>query len=264
MLLPHSVMQSMGARMSAATPAKQALFLALDVPSGRAAEPLVKQLAPYVGGFKVGAELFLAEGPNIADLIVGLGSDVFVDLKLHDIPRTVEAGCKRLAKSGARFVTVHASGGREMLEAAVQGASVNPRTQILAVTVLTSHTEAVLQTVGVPGSVEQQVVRLGELAAQAKVPGLVCSVWEVAALRARLGQDLTLVCPGIRMAGGAAHDQKRVATPREAMQQGADVLVLGRAVLEAPDRRAAVLAVLDEIASGVSAKTAGAGVGSSA
>jgi orotidine-5'-phosphate decarboxylase len=225
-----------------------ALYLALDRPSGRAAEPLVKQLAPSVDGFKVGAELFLAEGPAICDLIVGLGADVFVDLKLHDIPRTVEAGAKRLAKLGARYLTVHAMGGTDMLEAAVQGASVNARTQVLAVTVLTSHTEATLKELGLHPEVGAQVLRLAELAMKAQVPGLVCSALEVPQLRAALGHTPVLVTPGIRLPGGATHDQKRVATPGEAVSAGANVLVLGRTVLDASDRLAALAAVRADIA----------------
>src|SRR5215475_3398539 len=118
------------------------IYLALDVPNARAAEPLAKQLAPMVAGFKVGAELFLAEGPAICDLLVGLGTRVFVDLKLHDIPRTVEAAAKRLAKIGASIITVHAHGGSDMIKAAVSGASVNRDTRVVAVTVLTSHNDA--------------------------------------------------------------------------------------------------------------------------
>ncbi len=230
--------------------ARNAIYLALDVPSARQAEPLVKQLAPHVGGFKVGGELFLAEGPGICDMIVGLGADVFVDLKLHDIPRTVEAGAKRLAKLGARYLTVHALGGRDMLRAAVEGASVNPKTQVLAVTVLTSHSRQTLTELGIADDVEAQVLRLGALATSAGVPGLVCSVHEVKALRTALGETPVLVTPGIRLEGGAVHDQKRVATPREAIAAGANVLVLGRAVLEASDRRQALLRVQDDLASG--------------
>jgi len=227
--------------------ALKSLYLALDVPSGRPAETLVKQLGPHVGGFKVGGELFLAEGPNIVDLIKGLGGEVFIDLKLHDIPRTVEAGAKRLAKLGARYLTVHALGGKDMLEAAVQGASVNATTQVLAVTVLTSHTVATLKQLGLERDVEAQVLLLAQLAIDAGVPGLVCSTHECAAIRRTLGEKPVLVTPGIRLDGGATHDQKRVATPREAITAGANVLVLGRAVLEATDRRAALAAVLDDI-----------------
>jgi orotidine-5'-phosphate decarboxylase len=233
---------------------KDALYLALDVKDARAAEPIVKQLQPLVGGFKVGAELFLADGPSICDLIVGLGASLFIDLKLHDIPRTVEAGAKRLAKLGAKYVTVHALGGRDMLEAAVQGAAASSKTQVLAVTVLTSHTQDTLTDLGIVDTVEGEVLRLAELAAKAKVPGLVCSVHEVAALRERFAKRFTLVCPGIRLDGGAAHDQKRIATPRAAIQAGADVLVVGRAILEAQDRVATTESVTHEIAHGLAAR----------
>jgi orotidine-5'-phosphate decarboxylase len=229
--------------------AKGALYLALDIPSARAAEPLVKQLGADVDGFKVGGELFLAEGPAICDLIVGVGASLFIDLKLHDIPRSVEAGAKRLAKLGARFITVHALGGSEMLEAAVQGASANSKTQVLAVTVLTSHNEKTLIELGLAGDVEAQVLKLGELAMAAKVPGLVCSVHEVPALRKRLGADPVLVTPGIRLDGGATHDQKRGAAPKAALAAGANVLVVGRAILDAPDRQKALQQVRAEMAS---------------
>ncbi|MCC6811827.1 MAG: orotidine-5'-phosphate decarboxylase [Deltaproteobacteria bacterium] len=233
---------------------KDALFLALDVKDARAAEPLIKQLQPAVGGFKVGAELFLESGPSICDLIVGLGAALFIDLKLHDIPRTVEAGAKRLAKLGAKYITVHALGGTEMLEAAVQGAAANSKTRVLAVTMLTSHTQQTVTDLGIVDTVEGEVLRLAELAAKAKVPGLVCSAHEVPALRERFGKRTELVCPGIRLEGGTAHDQKRVATPRAAIQTGADVLVVGRAILDSPDRLAATQGVLTEIAHGFSAR----------
>ena len=209
------------------------IYLALDVPTARAAEPLAKQLHAHVGGFKVGGELFLAEGPAICDLLVGLGANVFVDLKLHDIPRTVEAGAKRLAKLGASIITVHALGGSEMMKAAVQGASVNPKTRVVAVTILTSHND--LSELGLPSSIPDQVARLGRLALASGVHGFVCSVHEAAALRT-LSKDALIVTPGIRMPGGDTHDQKRSASPKEAVQAGANVLVIGRAVLDAPDR----------------------------
>jgi orotidine-5'-phosphate decarboxylase len=232
--------------------AKRALYLALDVADALKAEPLVKQMQAHVGGFKVGAELFLAAGPSICDLIVGLHGNLFIDLKLHDIPRTVEAGAKRLAKLGATYITVHAFGGSDMLQAAVQGASVNPKTKVLAVTVLTSHTQQTITGLGVVDTVEGQVLRLAESAVKAKVPGLVCSVHEVPALRERFGHRVELVCPGIRLEGGTAHDQKRVATPRAAVAAGADVLVVGRAILDSADKLAATESVVSEIGHGLS------------
>lgn len=219
------------------------IYLALDVPNARAAEPLAKQLLKDVGGFKVGGELFLAEGPGICDLLVGLGAQIFVDLKLHDIPRTVEAGAKRLAKLGASILTVHASGGSDMLKAAVQGASINPKTRVVAVTVLTSHTPATLQELGIAEAVDAHVQRLGALAMTSGVHGFVCSVQEARMLRETHGKSPLIVCPGIRLPGGEAHDQKRAATPGEAVAAGADVLVIGRAVLDAPDRLVALNAV---------------------
>lgn len=227
--------------------AAQRLYVALDVPSAHAAEPIVKQLAGEVGGFKVGAELFYSDGAGIADLIVGLGANLFLDLKLHDIPRTVEAGAKRLAKQGAQLITVHASGGTDVVRAAVEGASVNPHTRVLAVTVLTSHSQETLREIGVTRAMQDQVMALAELAARAGAHGLVCSALEVAALRALLGPDVTLLCPGIRPEGADAGDQKRVATPAEALRSGADLLVVGRPILEASDRRAAAAAIVADM-----------------
>jgi orotidine-5'-phosphate decarboxylase len=229
------------------------LMLALDLPSARSAELVVKQFVDTVGTFKVGSELFLAEGPAISDLIIGLGAQLFVDLKLHDIPRTVEAAAKALAKQGAHFITVHASGGRDMLAAALQGASYDPKCQVLAVTVLTSQDDETLAEIGVTGPLTEQVLRLAELADEVSVPGFVCSAAEAPMLRQTLGTKPVLVCPGIRPSGGKSHDQKRIATPREAILAGADYLVVGRAILEASDRRAAILAISDEIGSALAA-----------
>jgi orotidine-5'-phosphate decarboxylase len=227
--------------------AAQRLFVALDLPSAHAAEPVVKQLASEVGGFKVGAELYYSHGPAISDLIVGLGAQLFLDLKLHDIPRTVEAGAKRLAKQGAALITVHASGGSEVVRAAVEGASVNSRTRVLAVTVLTSHTQETLREVGVERTLPAQVLALAELAVRSGAHGLVCSAQEAAVLREALGAQVTLLCPGIRPLGSDAGDQKRVATPFDALRAGADLLVVGRPILEASDRRAATAAIVADM-----------------
>ena len=227
--------------------ASDRLYIALDLPSAHAAEPVVKQLASEVGGFKVGAELFYSDGPAISDLIMGLGASLFLDLKLHDIPRTVEAGAKALAKQGAALITVHASGGVDVVRAAVAGASANSKTRVLAVTVLTSHNEDTLREIGVTRTMPAQVMALAELAVRAGAHGLVCSALEVAALRKQLGPDVTLLCPGIRPPGAAAGDQKRVATPAEALRAGADLLVVGRPIIEAADRRAAAVAIVTDM-----------------
>ncbi len=217
------------------------IYLALDVPTAREAEPIAKALQQKVSGFKVGGELFLAEGPAICDLVVGIGSSLFIDLKLHDIPRTVQAGAKRLAKLGASIITVHAFGGLDMMRAAVEGASVNSKTRVVAVTVLTSHNS--LRELGISDSIPQQVERLAGLAIKAGVHGFVCSVHEAKMLREAHGSIPLIVTPGIRLPGGDAHDQQRAATPAEAVQAGSDVLVIGRAVLDAADRQAALDAV---------------------
>lgn len=213
------------------------LYLALDVPSAAKAEPLVQTLAAEVGGFKLGSELFLAEGPRLADLILGLSAHLFVDLKLHDIPRTVEAGARSLSRLGAHLLTIHASGGADMVKAAVLGASERAQCKVIAVTVLTSHTQQTLESVAVRESIVDHVLRLADLAITAGAHGVVCSVHEAASLRQRFGNDIELVCPGIRPEGVAHQDQKRVATPAEAVIAGASVLVVGRPIIEAQDRK---------------------------
>ena len=228
-------------------PAAKRIYLALDVPHARDAEPLVKQFASEVGGFKVGAELFFADGPAVCDLIAGLHGNLFLDLKLHDIPRTVEAAAKRLAKQGASFITVHASGGSDIVKAAVNGAAVDAKTKVLAVTVLTSSNLETLREIGCTRTLVEQVEALAELAVKAGAHGLVCSPLEAEMLRSKLGKKVILLCPGIRPTGADAGDQKRTATPRAAIEAGADFLVVGRPILDAADRRAALAAIVAEM-----------------
>ncbi|MFL5264632.1 MAG: orotidine-5'-phosphate decarboxylase [Anaeromyxobacteraceae bacterium] len=210
---------------------------ALDFNTWAAAERFARAVAPEVGMLKVGLELFAAEGPPAVRAAAALGRPVFLDLKLHDIPNTVEGAARSAAASGASLLTVHASGGEEMMRAAVRGAG--PGVRILAVTVLTSLDAAALAAVGLAGSPEHAVVRLAALAVRAGVAGLVCSPLEVAAVRAAVGPAPLLVVPGVRPAGAAKGDQARVATPAEAVRAGADVLVVGRPLRDAPDPAAA-------------------------
>jgi orotidine-5'-phosphate decarboxylase len=217
------------------------LCAALDFPSWRGAEPFARAVAPAVGMLKVGLELFAAEGPAAVRAAAALGRPVFLDLKLHDIPNTVEGAARSGAASGAALLTVHAGGGPRMVEAAVRGAG--PGVRILAVTVLTSLDDATLALVGLAGPPEAAVVRLAKLAVQAGAGGLVCSPLEVAAVRAAVGPGPLLVVPGVRPPGAAAGDQARVATPAEAVRAGADVLVLGRPLREAADPAAAARAI---------------------
>ncbi|HEU4385920.1 MAG TPA: orotidine-5'-phosphate decarboxylase [Anaeromyxobacteraceae bacterium] len=217
------------------------LCAALDFPSWREAEPFARAVAPAVGMLKVGLEIFAAEGPAAVRAAAALGRPVFLDLKLHDIPSTVEGAARNAARSGAALLTVHASGGPAVVEAAVRGAG--PAVRVLAVTVLTSLDQAALSRVGLAGPPEAAVVRLARLAVEAGAAGLVCSPLEVAAVRAAVGAAPLLVVPAVRPPGAAQGDQARVATPAEAVRAGADVLVLGRPLREAADPAAAARAI---------------------
>jgi orotidine-5'-phosphate decarboxylase len=210
---------------------------ALDFPSWREAEPFARKVAPAVGMLKVGLELFAAEGPGAVRAAAALGRPVFLDLKLHDIPNTVEGAARSAAGSGASLLTVHASGGPAMVRAAVKGAGGGLR--VLAVTVLTSLDAEALRAVGLEGPPEAAVVRLARLAVEAGAGGLVCSPHEVRAVRAAVGPAPLLVVPGVRSPGAAKGDQARVATPAEAVAAGADVVVVGRPLRDADDPLAA-------------------------
>lgn len=217
------------------------LCAALDFPTWAAAAPFARAVAPEVGMLKVGLELFAAEGPPAVRAAAALGRPVFLDLKLHDIPNTVEGAARSAARSGAALLTVHASGGAEMVAAAVRGAG--PGVRVLAVTVLTSLDAAALEAIGLAGPPEAAVVRLARLAVGAGAGGLVCSPLEVAAVRAAVGPGPLLVVPGVRPAGAALGDQSRVATPEAAVRAGADVIVLGRPLRDSPDPAAAARAI---------------------
>jgi orotidine-5'-phosphate decarboxylase len=220
---------------------RERICAALDFPDWAAAEPFARAVAPEVGMLKVGLELFAAGGPAAVRSAAALGRPVFLDLKLHDIPNTVEGAARGAAASGASLVSVHASGGEAMVRAAVRGAG--ERVRVLAVTVLTSLDDDALAAVGLAGPAEAAVVRLARLAVAAGAGGVVCSPREVAAVRAAVGPGPLLVVPGVRPAGSARGDQVRVATPAEAVRAGADVLVLGRPLRDASDPAAAARAV---------------------
>jgi orotidine-5'-phosphate decarboxylase len=228
--------------------ARERIVLALDVSDLSSALPWVEKLAPEVGCFKVGLELFAAEGPAAVRAIHDRGAQCFLDLKLHDIPLTVSRACTAAARLGVRYLSVHASAGPSALEAAV-GAVAGTETQILAVTVLTSIDSTELAAVGMGNDPSAVVSRLAKLASEQGVRGFVCSPRECAIVRQVAGQTAMLVVPGIRPAGTARGDQRRVATPTDAARAGADRLVLGRPLREAPDPIAACRAVAEEIAS---------------
>ena len=231
-----------------------ALIVALDVPSSREAAEAVARIGDAVSFYKVGLELFLADGPETLRLLRGEGKRVFLDLKLHDIPRTVERAVGSCLRWGPDLLTVHAQGSSAMVEAAARAVrEAGAATRILAVTVLTSLDRSDLDLLGVARPVEEQVLALGRLAVGAGAHGLVCSPREAGALRKALGPDALLVTPGVRPAGGALGDQNRVATPADAIRAGATHLVVGRPVLGAPDPRAAALAIREEMAAAAGA-----------
>ena len=224
-------------------------IVALDVPSADAAMRVVESLGDRCRFYKIGSELFTAAGPVIVNRVRDAGCDVFLDLKLYDIPNTVRGAARSAAGLGVRLLTVHASGGVPMIEAAVEGGGEG--TAILAVTVLTSLDDASLRdATGKPDVVaSEEVARLADLAARAHAHGVVCSGAEAAAVRAKFADALAVLVPGIRMAGSAAHDQRRVVTPAEASAAGARYIVVGRAVTAAADPRAAMDLVLGELTS---------------
>jgi orotidine-5'-phosphate decarboxylase len=231
------------------------IALPLDVADAREAAALAELVAAEVGVLKIGLELFVAEGPSILALGARHDRDVFLDLKLHDIPETVERAVTSAARHGVRYLTVHAAGGPEMLRRAAARAESESsgRMTLLAVTVLTSMSAEDLQAIGVDRAPRDQVLALARLAWAAGVRGFVCSPLEVAALREALGPEATLVVPGVRPAGAAHGDQKRVATPASAIRDGADLLVVGRPIRDAADPVAAARAIAAEIAAEVGA-----------
>ena len=213
------------------------IFVAIDTPSLEQARALAEQVGPNAGGVKLGLEFFSANGPAGVTAILEHGIPVFLDLKLHDIPNTVLKAVEALRPLEPEVLTVHAAGGRAMLEAAKAAAA--PTTKVVAVTVLTSLDGDDLQSIGVHGDPGEQVRRLAELARESGLDGIVCSGAEVGAAR-QAWPDGFFVVPGVRLAGGAAGDQKRVVTPREALDNGASILVIGRPITGAEDPAAAL------------------------
>jgi orotidine-5'-phosphate decarboxylase len=229
-------------------------IVALDVPSATAAKALVAELGDACDFYKVGLELFTAAGPAIVEWLRAEEKRVFVDLKLHDIPNTVRAAARSVARHGATLLTVHASGGSDMVRAAVEGAAdgseaIDHPCGILGVTVLTSLDGAAVGAAWgrPPVDVEAEVLRLAGLVRAGGGAGIVCSGHEAESVRRAHGDALGLLIPGIRLAGGEAHDQRRVMTPAAAAAAGARWLILGRAVTAAPDVRAAMATVHTEL-----------------
>jgi orotidine-5'-phosphate decarboxylase len=222
------------------------IIVALDVPTLDEADALARRLTGRVGWFKVGLELFTAHGPAAVEAIRAHGP-VMLDLKLHDIPTTVERAAARVADLGVGLLTIHASGGPSMVEAAVRG--LGEGGEILAVTVLTSMSDEELAAIGAPPAAAQ-VPALATLAVGAGAPGLVCAPTDLLAVRAAVGGEVRLVTPGVRPAGASADDQTRIATPSSAVADGADLLVIGRPITRADDPVAAAAAIAAELAGG--------------
>ena len=212
------------------------VIVALDFPAAEPALALAAQLSPQLCRLKVGKELFTRCGPGLVESLQGLGFDVFLDLKFHDIPNTVAGAVRSAAELGVWMVNVHAGGGRRMMEAARDVLQDFDRKPLLiAVTVLTSMSDADLAEMGYTESAAERVERLAALTQDCGLDGVVCSGMEAPQLRASRGENFCLVTPGIRMAGDAAGDQRRVLTPSEAVANGSDYLVIGRSVTAATD-----------------------------
>ncbi|HEX7285898.1 MAG TPA: orotidine-5'-phosphate decarboxylase [Candidatus Angelobacter sp.] len=235
---------------SARTSARERLIVALDVSSARQARELVTSLGDIPGFYKVGLQLFTAEGPEFVRELAGAGHKVFLDLKLHDIPNTVARAVTSACGLGTSMLTVHAGGGAAMLKAAVEAAG--DRLTLLAVTVLTSMNDDELTQVGVTGRVLDQVLRLGDLAQSAGCKGVVASARESSQLRQRLGEGFAIVNPGVRPPGTEQNDQRRVATPAEAIRAGASHLVVGRPITQAADPAKAAREIVAQIAQAAS------------
>jgi len=229
------------------------IIVALDVSDLKSALILVEQLAPVVGAFKVGKELFVSAGPEVVRAIRATGAPVFLDLKFHDIPTTVSRAVEAATRLDVQMLTIHASGGTEMMRAAEQSAQAlaarlgRPPPLVLGVTILTSLDSNELAEIGMNPNVGHQVERLASLAANAGLRGLVCSPLEIAGLRQIIPTDMQLITPGIRPADSNKDDQKRTLSPKEAIAAGADWLVIGRPICGAANPRAAAELILESL-----------------
>ena len=226
---------------------RERLIVALDVSSAAAARKIVAAVGDSALTYKVGMQLYTAEGPQVVRDLVASGRRVFLDLKYHDIPNTVGAAVAEAEKLGVSMLTVHASGSGKMLRAAVEAAKVRPELMILAVTVLTSMDGQDLEKIGVRGSVEDSVVRLATIALANGCQGVVTSAREASKVRSELGHNFAIVTPGVRPAGTAVGDQVRVVTPAEAIAAGATHIVVGRPITEAADPAAEARAILGQM-----------------
>ena len=232
---------------------KNPIIAALDVPDAEQAIKLAETIAPAVGAFKIGKELFVSAGPDIVKRVRDTGASVFLDLKFHDIPNTVAKAVASAARLDVQMLTVHTCGGSTMLKGALKGATKaaeetgNEPPLVLGVTVLTSMDDSDLNQVNINKTPEKQVIHLAKMATEAGLKGLVCSPKEITALREVLPTEVQQVTPGIRPAGSDSSDQKRVMTPSEAVQAGADWLVIGRPIYAADKPRAAAESILESL-----------------
>lgn len=241
--------------MSASSDPRDRLCVALDFSTRNEVIAAAWRFAPKVSWLKIGLEAFVAEGPGLVAEVAETGARVFLDLKLHDIPRTVGRAAAAAARSGASMINVHASGGRAMLTAAREGvAGAQPRPRLIGVTLLTSLDSRALADLPIAGTPEGIARRLAVLARECGLDGVVCSPEDLPGIREACGPAFLTVVPGIRLAGGDPDDQKRMASPRAAIERGADLLVVGRPVTQAPDPDAALDRVLAEIESGAMAR----------
>jgi len=240
-----------GPRHQIADP-RERLIVALDVSSAAAARKIVAAVGDSALTYKVGMQLYTAEGPQIVRHLVASGRRVFLDLKYHDIPNSVGSAVAEAEKLGVSMLTVHASGSRKMLRSAADAASVRPGVIVLAVTVLTSMSGDDLRVIGMSGTLEESVTRLARVALECGCQGIVTSAREASAVRAKLGDNFAIVTPGVRPAGSSIGDQVRVVTPAEAIAAGASHIVVGRPITAAADPAAEAQAILEQIRSQLS------------
>lgn len=226
---------------------KSKIFVALDVETKEKALEIVSDLKGLGACFKIGKQLFTSTGPELVREIVAMGEDVFLDLKYHDIPNTVAKAGAAAAQLGVKIFNVHASGGRKMMEAvrSEMDKLTNPPL-VLAVTILTSLGEEDIREVGFDRTIPEQIAKLAKLAKDSGMDGVVASPLEIELIRETCGKDFKILTPGIRPAFAAVNDQKRIATPAEALRKGADYLVIGRPITAAENRREAFLKILEE------------------
>jgi len=229
---------------------KEKIIIALDVSTRKEALTLVESLHSLTGMFKVGMQLYTAEGPSFVRDIIAAGGRVFLDLKFHDIPNTVRKAALEAARLGVSMMTIHTAGGQAMMQAVsdeLREKFGEKRPIVVGVTVLTSMDDGALREIGVSSAMDEQVLRLAKLAEASSLDGVVCSPREIQMIRNAVGRNFKIVTPGVRMPGQAADDQQRTATPREAISAGADFIVVGRAVTNAPHPHGALEGLLQSL-----------------